>query len=87
MNGTRPSKRLETLKKRDAVTKAAVAAEKKKLKIAEAKDIDRECRLIGRAAVHNAAQSPEFEQFLRGTLRTTPMNDSDRKFLASRNWL
>jgi hypothetical protein len=79
--------RLDALKKRRSELDAALRAEREKRKEIERKAETRLIRLIGRALLVASSQSPEFKQMITGVLRTTSLSDSDRSFLAARNFL
>lgn len=78
--------RLEALKRRRSELDDALRAEREKRKAIEKRERDRLVSIVGRAALANAAQSPEFKQFLIGVLRTTVTLDSEVKFLITLHW-
>jgi hypothetical protein len=81
------TRKLDALMKRQAALSAALRAEREKQKEIEEKMQERLIRIVGRAVLANAEQSPEFKQFLIGVLRTTVTVESEAKFLTSRNLL
>jgi len=52
-----------------------------------AKDQGRLTVIVGRSALANAAQSPDFKQLLVAALRTTVTDPSEEKFLKAQGWL
>jgi len=85
--GGKAHTRLQALQNRKRELDAALRAEREKRKEIEHKAEARLIRIIGRALLTAASQSPDFELMLKGVLRTSPLVESDRKFLAERNWL
>jgi hypothetical protein len=79
-------KKLEALSQRVAESRAALLAQKNKLKMLGQKNDDRLTGIAGRAVLRNAKQSPEFKQFLLGVLRTTVTDESEKKFLRSQDF-
>jgi hypothetical protein len=79
--------RLEVLKRRKSELDAALRAERDRRKEIERKAEVREIRIVGRALLTAAAQSPDFRGMIKGVLRTTPMSDSDKNFMIARSWL
>ena len=85
--GNNANERLQALKDRRAAVDAALRAEKKKRKAIAQREDDRLTGIVGRAFVAHAKQTPDFAAMLKGVLRNTPHSESDRKFLASKDWL
>ena len=79
--------RLQALQERKNELDAALRAEREKRKEIERKAEARLIRIIGRALLTAASKSPDFELMLKGILRTSPLVESDRTFLAERTWL
>jgi hypothetical protein len=80
-------KRVEALMKRKAAIAAALRLEHEKRKEIAQRDQERKVGIVGRAVLANAAQSPEFKEFLIGILRTTVTDQSEEKFLKLHGWL
>ncbi|HUA82816.1 MAG TPA: hypothetical protein VMB85_03085 [Bryobacteraceae bacterium] len=79
--------KLAALLKRQSDIKAALSAEREKRKMQAAKDQGRLTVIVGRSALANAAQSPDFKQLLVAALRTTVTDPSEEKFLKAQGWL
>lgn len=79
--------KLQALLKRQLQIKSALQAEREKRKAVTEKEQERLIGIAGRAVLANAAQSPEFREFLRGILRTTALLESEERFLKSKAWL
>ena len=79
--------RIELLKKREAATRAALAAERMKLVKREKREIEKLESLIGEAVVKAAALSPEFKLMITQTALCNVTDDKARRFLAGHQWL
>lgn len=76
--------RLETLRKREASLRAAIAFEKvRRQKLMEKEDA-RLFAIVGEAVIHNARRSPQFELMLKQVLQSAEMRDTERAFLAGK---
>jgi hypothetical protein len=81
---------IETLRRRQAAVKSALAAALVKQQKAKAKLQAREFTEVGRALCMYAEQSPEFRTMLQQVLPVAVAAVSDeasRKFLGGRGWL
>jgi hypothetical protein len=89
MNGNSVSgnAKIETLLKREAALKAAIAEEKVRQQKAKERVEAREFATVGEALVRYAGQSPEFKTMLRQVLPTAVTDERARRFLQERGWL
>jgi hypothetical protein len=81
------STKLETLRKREAALKAAIAAEKVRQLKRREKDDARLFAVIGEALTLYARQSADFRLMLKQVLGTAELSDTNRAFLAGKGWL
>jgi hypothetical protein len=79
--------KIESLRKREAALKAAIAAETQKQQKREAKNRQRLADLIGTALVDQAGSSPDLQLMLKQILSGAVTDVSARRFLEERGWL
>jgi len=79
--------KIESLRKREAALKAAIAAETQKQQKREAKNRRRLVDLIGTALVDQAGSSPDLQLMLKQILSGAVTDVSARRFLEERGWL
>jgi hypothetical protein len=79
--------KLETLRRREAALKAAIAAEKVRQQKKREKDEAHEASVIGEALLRYSRQMPDFRLMLKQVLATAELSDSNRAFLAGKGWL
>jgi hypothetical protein len=88
MNDTSVSNgKLETLHRKEAALKEAIAAEKVKQQKRQEKLDARLFAIVGAALVQSAIKTPDFRLMLKQVLQAADLRDSDRAFLAEKDWL
>jgi hypothetical protein len=86
-NGNVVNGKLETLRRREAALKAAIAVEKVRQQKQSAKQDARLFSVLGEALAHHASQSADFKLMLQQVLQSAEMRDADRSFLAGKGWM
>ena len=81
------NEKLESLRRKEAALKAAIATEKVRQQKRKEKDDARFFSIVGVALVQNAAQSPDFRLMLKPVLQSAALRETDRAFLAGKGWL
>ena len=79
--------KLQSLRKKEAMLRAAIAAEKVRQQKRREKEAAREAAVIGEALLLHAKQSPEFRLMLNQVLQSAQLRETDRSFLAGAGWL
>jgi hypothetical protein len=87
-NGSNTNERIEFLKKREAEIRARLAEERLKQQKREWREYERLKNVVGAALLAHAAENSDFEQMLKGVLKTTPIAaESDKRILRAKGWL
>lgn len=87
-NGSNGNERIELLKKREAEIRAKLAAERLKQQKREWREYERLKSIVGAALLAAASENADFEQMLKGVLKTTAIpSESDKRLLAAKGWL
>jgi len=85
LNGCSP--KLESLRKREAALKAAIAVEQIRQQKRKARERERLVAVVGETILQQAARVPDFELLMKQTLKTAVTDEKTRKFLAETGWL
>jgi hypothetical protein len=81
------NEKLESLRRKEAALKAAIATEKVRQQKRKEKEDARLFSIVGEVLVKNAAQSPDFQLMLKQVLQSAALRETDRVFLAAKAWL
>jgi len=86
-NAVTNGNRIDTLRKREAAPRAAIAVEKVKQQKRRDKERERLCAIVGAICVRDGEETSEYKAMLIRVMQGADMNDAERAFLLRMGWL
>jgi hypothetical protein len=86
-NGNNGDAKLDTLLKKEAALRAAIAAEKVRRQKRAEKDDARMNSIVGRVAVAEARQDSDLKIRIRAAMQKAELAEAERKLARAKGWL